>query len=101
MGDMAIQWDLVNPEGAARAVTLHPAARLADLTGKTIGLAWNGKPGGDVALEHIAKLLGERVRCIRFWERVPESVSPRELAEPVIRAMAAYQPDLVIVSQGD
>jgi hypothetical protein len=97
-------WDLVNPEGAARPTSLSPAPRPASLSGKTVGLAWNGKPGGDEALDEIATLLGERVgdiRFIRYWETLPESVSQRELGPDVIRSMANAQPDVVIVSQAD
>jgi hypothetical protein len=99
-----LHWELVNPEGAARPVSLTPAPRPATLAGKTVGLAWNGKPGGDDALNEIAALLEQQVgqiAFVRYWETVPESVSQRELAPPVIQAMAAARPDLVIVSQGD
>jgi hypothetical protein len=97
-------WDLVNPEGSARTGSIRPAPRPTDLRGKTIGLAWNGKPGGDEALEEIARLLTQRVgelRFIKYWEDVPDTVAPRELSQATIRAMAARQPDLVIVSQAD
>ena len=99
-----IRWELVNPEGAARPVSLAPAARPATLDNKAVGLAWNGKPGGDDALEEIAAVLSEHasgIRFIRYWEALPESVSERELSPDVIRAMAASNPDLVIVSQAD
>ena len=104
MTDAVLQWDLVNPEGACRPASLRPAARPSTLEGKRVGLAWNGKPGGEHALDEIAALLAERVpgvRCIRYWEAVPESVSQRELSGEVIQAMAACKPDVVIVSQGD
>src|SRR5579864_7301101 len=97
-------WDLVNPEGAARITSLAPARRPAALHGKTVGLAWNGKPGGEEALEEIARLLAERVRDVRFikyWEEVPESVAPRELPDATLATMAARKPDLVIISQAD
>lgn len=97
-------WELVNPEGAARPLSLSPAARPADLHTATIGLAWNGKPGGDEALEEIARLLSNQMRgvsFIKYWEVLPETVSPRELSEETIRAMAASKPDAVIVSQAD
>ena len=99
-----IQWELVNPEGAARPVSLAPAPRPADLAGKTVGLAWNGKPGGDHALEEIdARLAAQAdgIRFIRYWRVLPDSVAPRELSRDTIRAMAAYAPDAVIVAQGD
>ena len=97
-----MNWELVNPEGAARRSDVHPAARPREL--KTIGLAWNGKPGGQEALCEIADLLAERqpdLAFIKYWEVLPESVAPRELSPPTIQAMAARQPDLVIVSQAD
>jgi hypothetical protein len=99
-----IQWELVNPEGAARPVRLSPAPRPVTLEGKTVGLAWNGKPGGNEALDEIATLLSQQVagiRCIKYWEALPESVSQRELDADVIRKMAHFEPDLVIVSQAD
>lgn len=104
MASESVRWELVNPEGAARAVGLTPAPRPASLEGKTIGLAWNGKPGGDVALESIAELLSQReseVRFIKYWQTHPESRSERELSAQVIDAMAGSKPDVVIVSQGD
>ena len=104
MTEPELVWDLVNPEGAARPVSLRPAPRPTSLEGKTVGLAWNGKPGGDHALNEIGDLLARAVpsvRLIRYWEEIPDSVSPRELSASVIQAMADQHPDLVIVSQGD
>jgi len=98
------QWELVNPEGACRPVSLKLPPRPASLEGKTVGLAWNGKPGGEHALDEIARLLTEQVpgvRFIRYWEEIPDSVSPRELNARVIQAMAERKPDVVLVSQGD
>jgi hypothetical protein len=98
------EWDLVNPEGAARVTSLTPAPRPESLEGKTVGLAWNGKPGGEEALEEIARLLAQRVgniRFIKYWREVPQSVAPRELTQETLSAMAARKPDLVVVSQAD
>jgi len=99
-----IDWDLVNPEGAARSQSLAPAARLTRLAGATVGLQWNGKPGGDHALDELATLLlaaAPDIRLIKYWETLPESVSERELSADVIQSMAERRPDLVIVSQAD
>jgi hypothetical protein len=99
-----LRWELVNPEGAARPTLLSPAPRPTTLEGKTVGLAWNGKPGGDVALDEIAARLGEQVpgvRFVRYWQTLPASVSERELSLAVIQSMAACAPDVVVVSQGD
>lgn len=97
-------WELVNPEGAARPTSLRPAPRPVDLHGRTIGLAWNGKPGGQEALEEIARRISTtepEARFVKYWEVEPESVAPRELPQSTIQAMAAHRPDVVIVSQGD
>ena len=105
MSGNSTTWELVNPEGAARSPSLSPAARPADLRAATIGLAWNGKPGGEEALQEIARLLDEQVggglSFINYWEALPETVSPRELSQETIRAMAVSKPDAVIVSQAD
>lgn len=101
---MSLVWELVNPEGSVRSTTLTPAPRVRSLDGARVGLAWNGKPGGQEALEEIARLLGQSVagvQFIRYWETVPESVSPRELSADTIATMAGQRPDLVIVSQAD
>lgn len=103
-GTGTTDWELINPEGAARPPSVGPAARPARLRGATIGLAWNGKPGGREALEELARLLEDDVgelQFIRYWEVLPDSVSPRELRQDTLRAMAARQPDVVIVSQAD
>jgi hypothetical protein len=100
----SLVWDLVNPEGAAQFSAIAPAARPADLNNKTIGLAWNGKPGGQDALEEIVHLLRERyvgLQFVRYWEVLPESVAPRELSAATIGRMAEHHPDLVVVAQAD
>lgn len=47
-----------------------PAPRLDKLEGKTIGLFWNSKPGGDMALEHIGARLAERYPKATFKKYV-------------------------------
>jgi hypothetical protein len=105
MSDSSTVWELVNPEGPARPASLTPAARPGRLeAAQRIGLAWNGKPGGEEALEEIARLLDERVdglQFIKYWQVLPESVSERELSLATIEAIAARRPDVVIVSQAD
>ena len=45
---------------------IRPAPRLDTLNGKTIGLYWNQKSGGDVALARIAELISERYPDVQF-----------------------------------
>lgn len=42
------------------------APRLDSLEGKTIGLLWNGKAMGDVALRRVAELIGEQHSDVKF-----------------------------------
>ena len=51
---------VANPVAARSVNEIVPAVRPADLGGKTIGLYWNIKAGGDVALDRTEELL--RVR---------------------------------------
>lgn len=49
-----------NPVAETVVQKVEPAPRLGDLSGKRIGLYWNMKGGGDVALSHIKDVLRER-----------------------------------------
>lgn len=42
------------------------APRLGDLSGKTIGLYWNAKPGGNTLLERTGELLSQKIPGIRL-----------------------------------
>jgi hypothetical protein len=73
------------PNGQARLRVLNPVAeqderrfpvspRLADLAGKTVALAWNRKPGGNIALGRIAEHLRERIpdiNLVNFDDDIP------------------------------
>ncbi len=55
-----------NPVASTVARHVEPAPRLGDLNGKRIGLYWNMKAGGDVALFRIKSVLEERYPGARF-----------------------------------
>ena len=42
------------------------AARFSDLSSKTVGLFWDGKPNGDVVNQCVAELLSKKFKDIRF-----------------------------------
>jgi hypothetical protein len=66
-----------NPVARRRVVDAAPLAPRPDrLDGATIGLYWNLKAGGDVALDRIETLLGERFPGVRF-RRFSGSVGAR------------------------
>lgn len=51
---------IYNPVAELVQTKLAPAKRLADLNGKRIGLYWNMKAGGDIALARTEELLRQR-----------------------------------------
>jgi hypothetical protein len=51
---------VMNPVARSRAEAVKPAGRAGDLGRKTVGLYWNMKAGGDVALDRTAELLTRR-----------------------------------------
>jgi hypothetical protein len=63
---MMARMDVMNPVAETVQYEVSPAPRPSSLIGKTVGLVWNLKSGGDVALTHIASLLGRRFEGIRF-----------------------------------
>ncbi|MFH1087664.1 MAG: hypothetical protein V1737_03665 [Chloroflexota bacterium] len=101
------KWQLVNPEGVlqAKAPAINP--RPASLEGKTVLLRWNGKHNGDVFLSRVGELLVQSVpglRIVKNWEVASDTVtiSPgQEVSTGFARKSAAFNPDLVIGSQGD
>ena len=61
-----IELSVLNPVAEAKREKVELAPRLTDLSGKTIGLLWNAKSGGDVLLEQNAELLKQRYSGIKF-----------------------------------
>ena len=54
--------EVLNPRGAIELPPVTaPSARIADLTGKKIGLYWNGKQGGNHFWNGIERLLKEKL----------------------------------------
>lgn len=99
-------WELKVPEGAIYVKSVDPAPRVDSLEGKTIGLYWNSKPGGDQFLNRLAELIQEKyptARVIKFWEVNPETKSwfPGVPVKETPLEWMAKQADLVIASQGD
>ena len=62
---------VVNPVAVPKAETqaarrLAAPARLRSLSGKTVGLFWNGKSGGELALARVRENLGRMFDGVRF-----------------------------------
>ena len=57
---------IFNPVALPVEKRLPAAARIDGIDGKRIGLYWNMKPGGDVGLREVERLLSERYPNARF-----------------------------------
>jgi hypothetical protein len=54
------QLELLNPVAQTVREVIQPASRLSRLEGKRLGLYWNIKAGGDVALARVGEQLSAR-----------------------------------------
>ena len=57
---------VLNPVGVHKFTPLSPAKRLTDLKNKKIGLYWNQKARGNIALDRVRELLSERYEGVTF-----------------------------------
>lgn len=62
----SIEWEVLNPVADYEMIKYNFASRLPDLNGKTIGLFWNGKPGGDTLLDIIRESLKKQYQNANF-----------------------------------
>jgi hypothetical protein len=92
---MAYRLSVLNPMANTEVMRGEPAVRPASLDGRVLGLWWNTKKGGEVALERLADHLGARfpgLRVERFNEHYPASAETlqacAERADIVIGATA-------------
>ena len=66
-----VKLEVVNPQAVTQVAPVPLASvplapRLSGISGKRIGLYWIMKAGGDLALEHTARLLDERFPKTEF-----------------------------------
>ncbi len=61
-----VKLQILNPQASTAITPASLATRVSGLSGKTIGLYWNMKAGGDVALEQTAHFLGQRFPNAEF-----------------------------------
>jgi hypothetical protein len=66
--DEMVEMEIYLPQAPTTGtrVQIRPAARVESLNGKRIGLLWNHKARGDVALDAIGKELQRRFRDVRL-----------------------------------
>ena len=67
---------VLNPVGILQFHPLSPAPRLKDLKNRKIGLYWNHKARGNVALDRVRELLSEKYEGMTFeWFETAQSVA--------------------------
>ncbi len=93
--------EILNPVAEIKRGNVEPAKRLSTLEGKAIGLYWNQKPGGDIALGHMARELSRRFPGMTFREYVGSVGSPSRQATAEDVARMAKEVDAVIGSNAD
>jgi hypothetical protein len=98
--------EIVNPVALAQidsstAEKIEPAARPASLAGLRVGLYWNGKPQGDVALAHTRKRLAEAYEGVTFVEVFGEKGGLNRYLSPAQLEALARDADVVIGTSGD
>ena len=66
---------ILNPVGILNYKPISPAKRLTGLKGKKIGLYWNRKARGNVALDRVKEILTQRFEGMSFeWFETKVSV---------------------------
>jgi hypothetical protein len=95
--DAAVTLEVLNPRGEIPPLpALAPAPRVASLEGKTIGIYWNGKQGGNNFWDNIEELLKERfpgAKIVRY--KGPFDLGNRTAA------VLAKEVDLFLYGVGD
>lgn len=97
------QWHLMNAAGEPPRAAFESAGRARDLGGKTVGLLWNGKPGGDLLLDEVGQSLCERflgLDIVKFWETRPATRTAYGTSADDLR-FVAENADLVIGANAD
>jgi len=76
---------ILNPVGELNFTPLSPAPRLKDLNNEKIGLYWNHKARGNVALDRVKELLQEKFKGMSFewFDTAVSAEAPQEWFENV------------------
>jgi len=76
---------ILNPVGELNFTPLSPAPRLKGLNNEKIGLYWNHKARGNVALDRVKELLQEKFKGISFewFDTAVSAEAPQDWFENV------------------
>ncbi len=93
--------EILNPVAEIMPMVVPAAPRLESLDGKTIGLFWNMKAGGDVALAAVSEELAKRHPGIKFRSYTGSVGSLVRLATPADQTRMAAECDAVVGTTAD
>lgn len=93
--------EILNPVAKVAKRSANAAARPSSLAGKTIGLFWNAKVGGNTALRAAAQALLGRYPTLEFKEYHGSVGSSTRYMTPRDRTQITSECDLVIGSTAD
>ena len=80
---------------------VFPAERPPNLVGKTVGLFWNGKPQGNVALERTKSQLRGRIPNVTFVDYFGDLGGINRYASPELIQQMIDETDAVIATTSD
>lgn len=98
---MSTEIEICNPVAQIARRTASAAVRPSSLEGKRLGLFWNNKPGGNIALRWAAKRLAERFAGLTVHEYQGSVGSSTRYMTPGDRAQITAECDVVIGSTAD
>lgn len=104
--EAAQEWEFLVPTGEIQKSTVDPAPRISSLDGKTVVLRWNGKNNGNIFLDRLAVLLGQKypkTKVVKSYTNSELNTITGSQAQSmfVTNAILAVKPDLVIAAQAD
>ena len=88
--------EIMNPVARTIAGAFAPAPRPASLSNKTVGIYWNTKHGGDIALKRLAELVQKDFPGVQVKNFTHHYPAPSDMIAGLIS-----QCDAVIGSTGD
>ncbi len=90
---------ILNPVATTEIARVKPAERLRDLNNKRIGLFWNKKARGDVALRKVEAVLKQKFNQIQFtWFEKETGVA---LVPEQLKFLKHLGNDAIISTTGD
>ena len=91
---------VLNPIGVFKPERVAPATRPTDLNNKRIGLHWNEKPRGDVALQRVKELLEQQFTGVET-KFLPTTNIVRPITQDQLDEILVWKPDAIVGATAD